>query len=105
MASAARRAEKGRVMPRCANCNFNLELRDERALTPGECDACGAPVCYTCGCTEDRACVDVTGTPCSWEQLALGLSPNGQVGLGIVTTPGLCSSCFQRQAAEMYAAL
>jgi hypothetical protein len=51
------------------------------------CPHCRRPACYTCGCTEDRACsIEIQGEPlaCSW------------------SLPGLCSFCAWRFAYEVY---
>jgi hypothetical protein len=76
-------------MPRCANCNFNLDHRDQRAeVAPGRCDGCQSPVCFGCGCTPERACeMDCGGQllMCGWQ------------------APGMCNFCYWILAAQLYA--
>ena len=75
-------------MPRCANCNFNLEHHDERACPYGFCDGCNERVCFTCGCTMWQPCE----MECADQLLMCGWK-----------APGMCNFCFWGLAAELYA--
>jgi len=49
--------------PRCANCDFDLDRRDELVPPgPGQCPNCALLVCFQCGCVEGQACVLGTAT-------------------------------------------
>lgn len=59
------------------------------------CPTCGEPACYTCGCTETRAC------SASIPNLAGSRTATMHCGW---VAPGLCSFCGGRAAYEMYMA-
>lgn len=94
------------TMSRCATCNFNLENTNPDEVLKGHCEQCNALVCFTCGCTMERACVRDCADgrlTCSFEQLRLGEAAPGRLGMAYQSTPGLCNFCLWGMAEQMYA--
>lgn len=76
----------------CRGCFFNLAqlTADELLELVGHCPACEVQVCYSCGCTDERACETQCKDgvlTCEWME------------------PGTCSFCAWRLAEEAYNAV